>query len=165
MKESKKSITKCGENDLVINPQKVEKLEADPYLLEKALKVQEASFQRKLDLEIKRRREALNHKKNIIRHFANRSAKTKGREENEKANRGSLCRECCRISNVQAADRHYHEPRRPRLAILGGNMWSAIVFIAICLVIMGWITYRIIEEDKRINNTRKECKKNKRGKK
>lgn len=67
VKEKKKSITKCGENDLVINPQKVEKLEADPYLLEKALKAQEASFQRKLDLEIKHRREALNHKKNIIK--------------------------------------------------------------------------------------------------
>ena len=82
VKEKKKSITKCGENDLVINPQKVKKLEADPYLLEKALKVQEASFQRKLDLEIKHRREALNHKKNIIKALRKqeRQNKRKGRK-------------------------------------------------------------------------------------
>ena len=82
MKEKKKSITKCGENDLVINPQKVEKLEADPYLLEKALKVQEASFQRKLELEMKRRREEMNHKKNIIKRLRKqeRQNKRKGRK-------------------------------------------------------------------------------------
>lgn len=45
-------------------------------------------------------------------------------------------------------------------------MISAIVFITICLIIMGWITYRIIEEDTKIRNTRKKShKKSKKGKK
>ena len=44
-------------------------------------------------------------------------------------------------------------------------MWTAIVFITICLIIMGWITYRIIEEDKKINRSRKNVKKGKKGKK
>lgn len=82
VKENKKSIIECGENDIVINPKKVEKLEADPYLLEKALKVQEASFQRKLELEMKRRREAMNHKKNIVKALRKqeRQNKRKGRK-------------------------------------------------------------------------------------
>lgn len=43
-------------------------------------------------------------------------------------------------------------------------MWSAIAFITICLVIMGWITYRIIEEDRKVNETRKKTKKSRRKK-
>lgn len=82
VKEKKKSIIECGENSIEVKPQKVEKLEADPYLLEKALKVQEASFQRKLELEMKRRREEMNHKKNIIKRLRKqeRQNKRKGRK-------------------------------------------------------------------------------------
>ena len=78
----KKSTIECGENSIEVKPEKVEKLEADPYLLEKALKVQEASFQRKLELEMKHRREEMNHKKNIIKRLRKqeRQNKRKGRK-------------------------------------------------------------------------------------
>ena len=42
-------------------------------------------------------------------------------------------------------------------------MISAIVFIACCLIVMGWLTYKIIQEDIKVNNTRK--KSNKKSKK
>lgn len=44
-------------------------------------------------------------------------------------------------------------------------MIAALIFILICLIIMGYITYRIIEEDKKIYHTRKDNKKTKKGKK
>lgn len=45
-------------------------------------------------------------------------------------------------------------------------MISAIVFIACCLFVMGWLTYRIMQEDIKVNNTRKKShKKSKEGKK
>lgn len=45
-------------------------------------------------------------------------------------------------------------------------MISAIVFIACCLIVMGWLTYRIMQEDIKVNNTRKKShKKSKKGKK
>ena len=44
-------------------------------------------------------------------------------------------------------------------------MIAALIFILVCLIIMGYITYRIIEEDKRINNMRKGNKKSKKDKK
>ena len=45
--EKSKSINQSGENeDLVITPQKVENLEADDYLLEKALKAQDNAWER-----------------------------------------------------------------------------------------------------------------------
>ena len=44
-------------------------------------------------------------------------------------------------------------------------MIAALIFILVCLIIMGYITYRIIEEDKRINNMRKGTKKSKKDKK
>lgn len=39
-------------------------------------------------------------------------------------------------------------------------MITAIVFIACCLIVMGWLTYRIMQEDIKVNNTRKKNKKN-----
>ena len=42
-------------------------------------------------------------------------------------------------------------------------MITAIVFIACCLIVMGWLTYKIIQEDIKVNNTRK--KSNKKSKK
>lgn len=44
-------------------------------------------------------------------------------------------------------------------------MIAALIFILVCLIIMGYITYRIIEEDKKMYNTRKGTKKSKKGKK
>jgi len=45
-------------------------------------------------------------------------------------------------------------------------MISAIVFIACCLIVMGWLTYKIMQEDIKVNNTRKKSnKKSKKGKK
>ena len=42
----KKSTAQSGENEeIVINPKKVDKLEADEYLLEKALKAQESAWE------------------------------------------------------------------------------------------------------------------------
>lgn len=44
-------------------------------------------------------------------------------------------------------------------------MIVSLIFMLICLIIMGYITYRIIEEDMKIHNTRKNTKKSKKGKK
>lgn len=44
-------------------------------------------------------------------------------------------------------------------------MITALIFIIVCVIIMGYITIRTIEEDKRINNMRKGSKKGKKGKK
>ena len=38
-------------------------------------------------------------------------------------------------------------------------MISAIVFIACCLIVMGWLTYKIMQEDIKVNNTRKKSQK------
>ena len=44
--EKNASTAQSGENEIKIKPEKVEKLEADEYLLEKALKAQENAFER-----------------------------------------------------------------------------------------------------------------------
>ena len=44
-------------------------------------------------------------------------------------------------------------------------MITALIFIIVCIIIMGYITIRTIEEDKRINNMRKGTKKSTKGKK
>ena len=44
--EKNASIAQSGENEIKIKPEKVEKLEADEYLLEKALKAQENAWER-----------------------------------------------------------------------------------------------------------------------
>ena len=44
-------------------------------------------------------------------------------------------------------------------------MITALIFIIVCVIIMGYITIRTIEEDKRINNMRENTKKSKKEKK
>ena len=44
-------------------------------------------------------------------------------------------------------------------------MIAALIIILVCIILMGYITIRTIEEDKRINNMRKDTKKSKKGKK
>ena len=44
-------------------------------------------------------------------------------------------------------------------------MIVALVFISLCLIVMGYITYGIIKEDRKINESRKTTKKSKKGKK
>lgn len=77
----KKSTTECGENNIEIKPEKVEKLEADPYLLEKALKAQESAFERQRTLFWKHQLEEKNHKHNLIRR------KRKAERQNRKGGR------------------------------------------------------------------------------
>ncbi len=55
------------EEEIKIQPQKVEKLEADPYLLEKTLQAQESAMERQRILFLKHRREAANRKHNLIK--------------------------------------------------------------------------------------------------
>lgn len=43
--EKNTSTAQSGENEIKIKPEKVEKLEADEYLLEKALKAQESAWE------------------------------------------------------------------------------------------------------------------------
>ena len=45
-KAKSESISQSGENEIKIQPEKVEKLEADEYLLEKAIKAQENAWER-----------------------------------------------------------------------------------------------------------------------
>lgn len=45
-KAEKKSTSQSGENEIKIQPEKVENLEADEYLLEKAIKAQENAWER-----------------------------------------------------------------------------------------------------------------------
>lgn len=45
-KAEKKSTSQSGENEIKIKPEKVENLEADEYLLEKAIKAQENAWER-----------------------------------------------------------------------------------------------------------------------
>lgn len=45
-KAKSESTSQSGENEIKIQPEKVEKLEADEYLLEKAIKAQENAWER-----------------------------------------------------------------------------------------------------------------------
>ena len=45
-KAKNESTSQSGENEIKIQPEKVEKLEADEYLLEKAIKAQENAWER-----------------------------------------------------------------------------------------------------------------------
>lgn len=45
-KAEKKSTSQSGENEIKIKPEKVQNLEADEYLIEKALKAQENAWER-----------------------------------------------------------------------------------------------------------------------
>lgn len=45
-KAEKKSTSQSGENEIKIQPEKVKNLEADEYLLEKAIKAQENAWER-----------------------------------------------------------------------------------------------------------------------
>lgn len=65
--ENKKSIVKSGENEISIQPQKVEKLEADEYLLEKAIKAQENAIEKMRRQHLMHLAQERNHQHNKIR--------------------------------------------------------------------------------------------------
>ena len=81
-KEEKKSTNQCGEETITIQPQKVEKLEADEYLLEKALKAHENAIERmrRKKLTTMRLRKARRHNEAVRRRKTERKNKREGRK-------------------------------------------------------------------------------------
>ena len=76
--EKNTSIAQSGENEeIVIAPQKVDKLEADEYLLEKALKAQESAWE-----EMRRK-----HWEHVLMEKNRKHNKTVRRRKTERQNR------------------------------------------------------------------------------